>query len=252
MVTRTLAVRAKVEAGDDPQFDRLRDPVTAALLRGDPSIAGRFATHWTDREALARLVEAKRMPLDPALAAALRGMHEHLGAPAASLAALDRLARGEAVAVVAGQQPAPLGGPMFSLHKTVAAIALARRVEERTGVPCVGLYWMHGEDSDFDEIRTATVADAALALHDPELPDALRRDGGLVGSLPLPAVAALDDQALAHWEGLPQVGEVAALLRRTLGRARDLGEFQSALLLELLGESGLVVVDPRLPAFRAA
>ncbi len=179
-------------------------------------------------------------------------MHERLGAPAASLAALDRLARGEAVAVVAGQQPAPLGGPMFSLHKTVSALALARRVEERTGVPCVGLYWMHGEDSDFDEIRTATIADASLALHDLELPEALRRDGGLIGSLPLPPVAALDEQALAHWEGLPHASEVGALLRRSLGRARDLGEFQSALLLELLGESGLVVVDPRLPAFRAA
>jgi len=252
MVTRTLAVRARVEAGADPVFDRLRDPVTAALLRGDPAVAGRFATHWTDRDALVRLAEAKRMPLDPALAAALRGMHERLGAPAASLAALDKLARGDAVAVVAGQQPAPLGGPMFSLHKTVSALALARRVEERTGVPCVALYWMHGEDSDFDEIRTATIADASLALHDLELSEALRRDGGLIGSLPLPPVAALDDQALACWEGLPYASEVGALLRRSRGRARDLGEYQSALLLELLGESGLVVVDPRLPAFRAA
>lgn len=249
---RTLAVRARVEAGDDPRLDRLRDPVSTALLAGDPAVAGRYATHWTDRDALARLVEAKRMPLDPGLAAALRGMHERLGAPAASLAALDRLVRGEAVAVVAGQQPAPLGGPLFSLHKTVAAVALARRVEERTGVPCVGLYWMHGEDSDFDEIRSATVADASLALHDLALPDALRRDGGLVGSLPTTPLATLDEQALAHWQGLPHVGDVGALLKRVRSRARDLGEYQSALLLELLGDSGLVVIDPRLPAFRVA
>jgi uncharacterized protein YllA (UPF0747 family) len=252
MVTRTLAVRARVEAGDDPRFDRVRDPLTAALLRGDPAVTGRYATHWGDRDALLRLAEAKRLPLDPSLAAALRGMHERLGAPASSLAALDRLARGEAVAVVAGQQPAPLGGPLFSLHKTVAAIALARRVEERTGVPCVALYWMHGEDSDFDEIRGTTIADASLALHDLALPDALRRDGGLIGSLPLPPVAALDEQAVALWQGLPHVGDADALMRRARSAARDLGEYQSALLLALLGDAGLVVVDPRLPAFRAA
>jgi bacillithiol synthase len=42
------------------------------------------------------------------------------------------------------------------------------------------------------------------------------------------------------------------LLRTSLGRARDLGESFSALMLALFAEEGLVVVDPRLPAFRAA
>jgi uncharacterized protein YllA (UPF0747 family) len=43
-----------------------------------------------------------------------------------------------------------------------------------------------------------------------------------------------------------------AIAGAAASRARDLGELQSALMLALFGELGLVVVDPRLPAFRAA
>src|SRR4029453_2007421 len=39
---------------------------------------------------------------------------------------------------------------------------------------------------------------------------------------------------------------------RTTARGRGLGEAHGALLLALFGEAGLVVVDPRLPEFRAA
>lgn len=252
MVTHAPAVRARIEVGDDPRFERLRDPFTAAILAGAPLALERYATRWTDRDAVVRLASDKRAPLEPALAAALRAMHERLGAPAASLAAIDRLARGEAVAAVAGQQPAPLGGPLYSLHKTAATLGLARRVEARTGVPCVPVFWMHGEDSDFAEIRSITIADPTLGLHDLELPGDGVGEGTLLGGLPLPPVAALGDQAIAVWDGLPNTSQAAAVWRGALARARDLGELQSALMLGLFGAAGLVVVDPRLPEFRAA
>lgn len=66
--------------------------------------------------------------------------HRRLGASQASLANLERLVRGEAVATVAGQQPAPLGGPLYSLHKTSSAVGLAAVVRSRAGVPAVPLY----------------------------------------------------------------------------------------------------------------
>jgi len=97
----------------------------------------RFAQLWTDTSAVKSLAAAKRAPLDPALAREMAEYHRRLGASPASLANLERLARGEAVATVAGQQPAPLGGPLYSLHKTASAVGLAVSVESRTGVPAV-------------------------------------------------------------------------------------------------------------------
>ena len=246
---RGPAVRARV-----PSSERgpLADPLTLDLLAGGPISRERVATSWRDTGALKALAAAKRGPLPVALAESLAEMHRRLGASPASLANLERLARGEAVAAVAGQQPAPLGGPLYSLHKTAAAVGLAREVERRTGTACVPMFWTHSEDSDFAEIRGASVCDAELQLVDLQLPDDAHRDGGLVGSIPVEPLRELGERALAAWQGLPGHADAAETWRRSLARSRDLGEAMSALWLALFADEGLVVVEPRLPAFRAA
>jgi bacillithiol biosynthesis cysteine-adding enzyme BshC len=255
----TLPVRARVggvagsPGGTVPGIlERLADPLAQDCTSGTAFARARFATLWGDAAALAALARAKLGPLPAPLAAELREYHVRLGASAASLLSLERLARGEAVCAVAGQQPGPLGGPLYALHKTASTVGIAARVAARTGVPCVPLYWTHGEDSDFAEIRTVTVGDPSLALHDLALPDGIHRDGALVGGLPVAPLAALTEQALSRWQGLPGHAAVERLCRQALAVSRDLGEAQSALVLALFGDQGLVVVDPRLPAFRAA
>jgi len=245
-----LAVRARVAAGagSGPPAD----PLSLDVLASGPISRERVPVSWRDTEALKRLAESKRAPLPRALADELAEMHRRLGASPASLANLDRLARGEAVAAVAGQQPAPLGGPLYSLHKTASAVGLAREAERRGCGPCVPLFWMHGEDSDFAEIRSATLCDAELQLHDLQLPDSAHEDGVLVGSIPLEPVNALVKPALDVWQGLPGCAEAARVLQHASARPRDLGEAMTALWLALFRDQGLVVVDPRLPAFRAA
>ncbi len=251
-MTGSLRVRARVAAGSGPLRERFHDPLGEDLVRRGPLARERFATHFGDRDALVALAAAKRAPLPAALAAALEDYHRRLGAPPESLAALARLARGEAVCAVAGQQPAPLGGPLYSLHKTASTIGLATVVTARAGMPCVPLFWMHGEDSDFAEIRSVTVSDRGLELHELGLPDDAHRDGGLVGGIACAPLETLHRLALAHWEGLPGHDAARTLLARACAPARDLGEATSALMLALFGAQGLVVVDPRLPAFRAA
>jgi len=245
-------VVARVPARPEPPYDRVHDRLVAELLHGGPVAEQRFPVRWPDTDALKRLADAKRAPLPRELADAMRAYHVARGASPASLANLDRLARGEAVAAVAGQQPAPLGGPLYSIHKTASAVGLAADVERRTGVPCVPLFWMHGEDSDFAEIRSATYATAALELRDTAIAADATRDGALVGGIPVAALAAAEAPALAAWEGLAGAGDARALVDGAIARAGDLGEAHSALMLALFADAGLVVIDPRLPEFRAA
>jgi bacillithiol biosynthesis cysteine-adding enzyme BshC len=251
VVPRSLVVRGRIGPGD-PRRPSTLGPLAVDLERGGPVARERFATLWSDTRSLAELAKAKQRALPPELGTALLEYHHRLNASPASLAAVERLIRGEAVAAVAGQQPAPLGGPLYSLHKTASAVGLASEVESRTGVPCVPVFWTHSEDSDFAEIRSIAVADQALVLHELELPATAHREGGLVGAIALTPVAALEAEGLAHWAALPGCSDVAALLARARSGARDLGEAYSALMLGLFADHGLVVVDPRLPAFRAA
>jgi len=250
-VTRPWVVRATVEGRPEAPFDRLLDPLGGSILRRDDLAREAFAESWGDDAQISGLT-LKLAALDPRLAAEMREAHQRLGASAASLDGLARLARGEAVCAIAGQQPAPLGGPLYSLHKLAAAVGLARRVTRRTGVPCVPVFWNHVEDSDFDEIRTITNADPALALADFQLGSELHPEGGLVGDLPVAAVTRLSEEAIARWSGLPGHGALLELMRASWSRARDLGEAHAAVMLALFGAQGLVVVDPRGPAFRAA
>src|SRR5262245_23761931 len=189
VTARAPAVRARVVAAEPGP---LADALTLDLLAGGPIARERVAVSWRDTAGLRALADAKRSALAPELARELTAYHRRLGASAASLANLEKLARGEAVAAVAGQQPAPLGGPLYALHKTASAIGLAGEVARRTRAACVPLYWMHGEDSDFTEIRGVTVADAGLELHEFQLPDSAHTDGQLVGGIapePLRALA---------------------------------------------------------------
>jgi bacillithiol synthase len=247
-----LRVRERVVPRAEPPYDRLLDPTTQDLVADGPLSRERFASRWSDRDGLAALAAAKRAPLDPALADALADFHRRLGASARSLENLERLRAGEVVCAVSGQQPAPLGGPLYSLHKIATAAGLCEVVEARAGAPCVPVFWMHGEDSDYEEIRGATFAGPGLELRERSLPDGLHRPGGLVGGVALDALRPLVDEALAAWDGLPGHGDAVALLGASLERARDLGEAFSAVALALFADQGLVVVDPRLPAFRAA
>jgi uncharacterized protein YllA (UPF0747 family) len=252
VVTRSLALRARVEPRPEARFDRLYDPFVDDVVHGGPLSRGRFPTAWADAAGLRRLAEAKRAPFPAPLGRELAEYHRRLGASAASLAALDRLVRGEAVCAIAGQQPAPLGGPLYSLHKIASAAGMARSVAARAGVPCVPVFWMHGEDSDFDEIRSASVADPALTARELSLPDSAHADGGLVGGIEAAPVVALEAEACGQWGALSGVAEARGLLARAHAAARDLGEAQAALVMALFAGQGLVVVDPRLPAFRAA
>ena len=87
VMTRALALRARVVGSPEAPFDRLWDPVTADLLAGGPVASERFAARWTDAAALKNLADAKRAPLDPALAREMAEQHRRLGASPASLAA---------------------------------------------------------------------------------------------------------------------------------------------------------------------
>jgi uncharacterized protein YllA (UPF0747 family) len=82
-----------------------------------------------------------------------------------------------------------------------------------------------------------------------------RQEGRLVGSLAAGLVAPVWRAARSTWAELPGSARAASLLdaaARAAERDGDLGDMISALFLAAFADEGLVVLDPRLPAFRAA
>jgi Uncharacterized protein conserved in bacteria len=113
-------------------------------------------------------------------------------------AQLERLHRPGALAVTTGQQPGLFTGPLYTVHKALSAVALARVLEARWSRPVVPVFWLAGDDHDFAEASTASwlaadgsLASASLPPRPPEAPlTPMYRQP--LGAGVVPALAALE------------------------------------------------------------
>ena len=114
--------------------------VVPHALGGMPLLAPR-AAQWDDR-------------LLPAIVAA-PGVEGHLA----------RLRAPGALVVTTGQQPGLFTGPLYTIHKALAAASLARRCAHEWNRPVVALLWVAGDDHDWTEASNASwlAADGRLA-----------------------------------------------------------------------------------------
>lgn len=68
-------------------------------------------------------------------------------------ASLDRLDSPDALVVAGGQQSGLFTGPMLVIYKAATIIKAAREAEERLGRPVIPVFWIAGEDHDWDEVN---------------------------------------------------------------------------------------------------
>lgn len=66
---------------------------------------------------------------------------------------IQRLKSDDAVVVVGGQQAGLLTGPLYSINKVISIIQLAKKQEKELNRPVIPVFWIAGEDHDFDEIN---------------------------------------------------------------------------------------------------
>lgn len=70
-----------------------------------------------------------------------------------SLKNIERLKHPDSVVVIGGQQAGLLTGPLYTIHKIISILVLARQQEQELGIPVIPVFWIAGEDHDFAEIN---------------------------------------------------------------------------------------------------
>ena len=132
-------------------------------LRGDPALAPFFPGSPFDPEAYRRKAREVRDRFRPEalrdMAASVRPLDDE------ARRKLDRIAAGDGFVVTTGQQPGLFGGPLYTIHKTLSALALARALEALLDVPVLPLFWVASDDHDWDEANHARILDSANTLH---------------------------------------------------------------------------------------
>lgn len=176
------------------------------------------------------------------------------GGPAEAACVAD-LASGRAAAVVTGQQPGFLGGPVLTLLKVATALALARWRTEQ-GRPTVAVFWCGDDDDDLVEALTPVGWDPATGP--------VRADGwaeARAGRLPR---AMIGPTSARRWCGPgaahlaaasaacphdPLIADLSGLWAQALAEDWDWARLNVAAVRRVFAGQPLVVVrgnDPRL------
>lgn len=214
----------------------------APFFSGDPS----DHAAWADAIARTQAHERRRGDIAQVIAA----QQARRAAPPRARDAGRLLADRRTVAIVTGQQAGLFGGPLFTLLKAMTALKLAEQVSRDHGVPAVAIFWIDAEDHDWEEVRSCTVFDAALAPCTVSLPSRPGADPSPVSTIQLDPVSiarALDDIAGALPASEFRDGVVSGLRRAYepgIGMAEAFGRWME----QVLGDRGLVVYDSSDPA----
>ena len=185
-------------------------------------------------------------PLAPRAAKWRTDLDAALVAAPGTETALQRLHLPGALVVTTGQQPGLFTGPLYAVHKALAAAALARVLERRWKRPVIPMFWVAGDDHDFAEASTASWVDAGGKLVAWSLPPRAAAAPQLSMSeerLPAEVLDGLQRLESALPPGPPR-DETLAWLRKHYVPGASLHTAYAGAVAELLAPFGVLCFDP--------
>ena len=220
-------------------LDYLRDPL--ALRRFFPNAVRNHHELTSYAATVLENYSTDRTRLCDALAA----MNQRWEAGPETLSNIDKLRGTDCVAAVSGQQAGLFTGPLYTIYKALSAVKLASCLSDR-GTPTVPIFWIATEDHDFEEVASAEFIDCNCQLTRVTVADSIHQPGHPVGSV------VLDDSVRGLIDGLKtQLPEteftdaVLDLLRECWAPSTSYGDAFARMIHRLVGQYGLIVLDPR-------
>ncbi|KAF0152810.1 MAG: hypothetical protein FD143_738 [Ignavibacteria bacterium] len=99
---------------------------------------------------------------------------------------IEILSSPKTIAVITGQQLGLFGGPLYTFYKTITAIKLCQTLSEQySDFNFVPVFWLEGDDHDFDEVRNFSMLSNENSLLNIKYEDGLEEENnrGSIGEL---------------------------------------------------------------------
>lgn len=178
------------------------------------------------------------------VAAALRKYQSKLPYYTEVTSSLDKLEKSGALVVVGGQQAGLFGGAMLIYYKAISVIQAARQAEKQLGRPVVPVFWIAGEDHDFDEANHVNIQTAAGGIRRIRVdrPEGPRLAVSRTSITPQQWELALQELA----SQLPDTEFKPDILERLQSHVKDAPSLSLAfarLLTDWFGNQGLILLD---------
>ncbi len=219
-----------------------------AFQANDPALGGLLPLRPAEPAALWRMCEGRRNYTGPeryrqGIARGLADYAERFDPPQEVRDAATSFAKPGCLAIVTGQQPGLLGGPLYTFHKIATALRLAEQLRALPGAPeIVTIFWNHSEDHDWAEANHSWLVNPAFDVQ------RLRLSLPSTGR-PLDGIALGDELRSALAEARDLLPKTDEFLRETAlfqlqAERETLAEQLSRQLFHHFGERGLLVLEP--------
>lgn len=162
---------------------------------------------------------------------------------------INSLKEDRTLAVVTGQQLGIIGGPLYTFYKIITAIKLARHLSERyDDYKFVPVFWLEGDDHDFDEVRSINFINENNSLtkvsYIDEIPD--EEDRGSVGQLKITdSINSFFQEIDKSLRDTEFKADLINKLKNIYSAGKTFKESFKELIFWLFDEEGLIIFDPQ-------
>jgi bacillithiol biosynthesis cysteine-adding enzyme BshC len=183
------------------------------------------------------------------LSGILRKQYSGIEPSERTTANLLRLEGKNTLAVVTGQQLGILGGPLYTFYKIVTAIKLCNNLNERyDDFYFVPLFWLEGDDHDFEEVKSINIIDENNNLkkisYEDEIPE--EENKGSVGFLKLNSdINRFFDELGTELRDTEFKNDIITKLRSFYAEGRTFKDAFRDLIFWLFDDYGLLIFDPQ-------
>lgn len=161
-----------------------------------------------------------------------------------ALEQIDRLQDPNSVVVIGGQQPGIFTGPLYTIHKIMTILTISQREEARLGVPVIPVFWIAGEDHDWDEVNHVYALSPNHTLQKMTLPRHVQKRTSISHIPYIPQeVEQLLDRYFAFLPRTEYTADLRHQIHEAIYASSSYSHFFARLLVSLFGEEGLVLVD---------
>jgi bacillithiol synthase len=156
---------------------------------------------------------------------------------------IEKLKQSDSVVVIGGQQAGILTGPLYTLHKVISIIKLAEEKEKKWNVPVVPVFWIAGEDHDFQEVNHLFIP-SEQKVNKQTYPEKVLRKK-MVTDIELNKEVCLSwaENLIENFGETNYTNDLLQFIRNQIGNSTTFVEFFANIIMELFKNYGLLIVD---------
>ena len=166
-----------------------------------------------------------------------------INAPRQVIQNIESLLQPETHAVITGQQPGILSGPLYTVYKAISAIVLCERLSDEK-CSFIPIFWNASEDHDISEVNHIAVykQNEPLEIHYECESTGVAFSHMRLDKSELKRILSMIECTSPNSEFKPLLlKEISGIIERS----STVGDFFSRFMIYLLGDLGLIMIEPR-------